>query len=237
MPRVLVTRPHEDAAPLVARLAEMGIDSVVAPMLQIMQIEGPMLDVDGVQGLLLTSANGVRALAARTERRDLPVYAVGDATALAAVVAGFANVISAAGDVDDLADLVVEHVDPGLGVLLHAAGTVRAGDLAGSLSGAGFTVRREMLYEAKPVPVLPPEAVLALENGGLDGVMIYSPRTARHFEKLVSMAGLEAALGRLTLFALSNNVDAAATLTWAGRKIAGQPEQEALLQAVRTCYY
>ena len=98
-------------------------------------------------------------------------------------------------------------------------------------------MRREVLYEGKPVPALPPEAALALENGSLDGVMIYSPRTARHFESLVRMAGIEGALARLTLFALSDNVNAAAALTWGQRIIAGQPAQEALLQAVRTCYY
>lgn len=237
MPTLLVTRPHEDAAPLVERLTEMGIDTIVAPMLEIVLHGGPMLDVDGVQGFLLTSANGVRALAARTEQRDLPVYAVGDATAGEAANSGFSNIISADGDVDDLARVIREHCDPGKGVLLHAAGTVSAGDLAGDLADAGFTVRREVLYEARPVPVLPSAAAMALENGRLDGVMIYSPRTAKQFEALVTMAGLERALARLTLFALSDNVDAAAALTWAQRKIAGQPAQEALLQAVRTCYY
>ena len=237
MPTLLVTRPHEDAAPLVYRLAEMSIDAIVAPMLEIVLLRGPMLDVGGVQGFVLTSANGVRALAARTKQRDLPVYAVGDATAREAANAGFSNIVSAAGDVDDLAGLILDHCDPGKGVLLHAAGTVSAGDLTGLLAAQGFTVRREVLYEGKPVPALPPEAALALENGSLDGVMIYSPRTARHFESLVRMAGIEGALARLTLFALSDNVNAAAALTWGQRIIAGQPAQEALLQAVRTCYY
>lgn len=237
MPTLLVTRPHADAAPLVERLTEMSIDSIVAPMLEIVPHDGPMLDVDGVQGFLLTSVNGVRALAARTEQRDLPVYAVGDATAGEAAHSGFSNIVSAAGDVDDLAGVIRAHCDPVKGALLHAAGTVSAGDLAGGLADAGFTVRREVLYEARPVPVLPPAAALALENGRLDGVMIYSPRTARHFEALVTKAGLENALTRLTLFALSENVDTAAVLTWGQRKIAGQPAQEALLQAVRTCYY
>ena len=50
------------------------------------------LDLDGVQALIATSANGVRAFAARDPRRSLPVCAVGDATARAASDAGFADV-------------------------------------------------------------------------------------------------------------------------------------------------
>ena len=55
--------------------------------------------------LLFTSANGVRALAALTPRRDLPALCVGPATAAAARQAGFVNCFEAAGDARALADL------------------------------------------------------------------------------------------------------------------------------------
>ena len=53
--------------------------------------------------LAFTSVNGVAAFAALTPRRDRPVFAVGDATAQAAHDAGFADVLSASGDLRDLA--------------------------------------------------------------------------------------------------------------------------------------
>lgn len=237
MPRLLLTRPAEDAETLLARLREMGVDSLVAPLLEIEYFDGPPLDVDGVQGFLLTSANGVRALARRTSRRDIPCYAVGEATARQAAEQGFAAVKSADGDVDDLARLVDNECKPEAGALLHAAGTVSAGDLAALLAPAGFNVRRERLYEAKMVDRLTKTAQDELGHGDLDGVVLYSPRTARHFVKLVADAGLSAALGRLTLFALSENVDRAAAGIWAKRIVAAHPDQESLLDAVRTCYY
>ncbi|WNK00354.1 uroporphyrinogen-III synthase [Thalassospiraceae bacterium LMO-JJ14] len=237
MPRLLLTRPADDAETLVVRLREMGVDSLVAPLLEIEYFNGPPLDVDGVQGFLLTSANGVRALARRTERRDIPCYAVGDATARQAAEQGFESVQSADGDVDDLARLVGEECTSEAGALLHAAGTVSAGDLAALLAPVGFNVRRERLYEARTVDRLAKTAQDAIEHGDLDGVVLYSPRTARHFVKLVAEAGLSAALGGLTLFALSENVDQAAAGTWAERIVAAHPDQESLLDAVRTCYY
>jgi len=237
MPRLLITRPAEDARPLIDRLHDLGIDSLAAPMMEIVHANGAALDLDNVQGFLLTSANGVRALAARTERRDIPCFAVGDATARMARELGFSEVESADGDVDDLARLVISRARPDAGALLHAAGTVSAGDLSGTLTAAGFEVRREVLYEARTLDTLGPDARDALQSGTLDGVIVYSPRTARHFVDLVRVAELEAALGRLTLFALSGNVSAAADGTWKKRIIAAHPDQESLLQAVRTCYY
>jgi len=237
MPRLLITRPAEDARPLIDRLHDLGIDSLAAPMMEIVYADGAPLDLENVQGFLLTSANGVRALAARTERRDIACFAVGDATARMARALGFSAVESADGDVDDLARLVVSRARPDAGALLHAAGTVSAGDLSGTLTAAGFAVRREVLYEARTLDTLGSDARDALQSGDLDGVIVYSPRTARHFCKLVGDAGLDAVLERLTLFALSDNVSAAADGPWKKRIVAVHPHQESLLQAVRTCYY
>ena len=237
MPRLLLTRPEDDSAGLAAALSDMGVTTLIAPLLWVENVPGPMFDLDNTQGVLLTSANGARAMAARTVRRDIPVYAVGDATARMASNLGFTDISSAHGDVDDLANLVRERCRPDQGVMFHAAGSVTAGDLAAMLAPFGFQVRREMLYEAKTPDTLPDAAVRTLEDSVLDGVVLYSPRTARTFDALVGKAGLTDALAGLRLFALSKNVDAATTSRWAERIIAEQPDQESLLHAVRACYY
>lgn len=237
MPRLLLTRSEEDSAGLAAALSDMGVTSLIAPLLRVENVPGPELNLDNTQGVLLTSANGARAMAMRTARRDVPVYAVGDATARTASVLGFTDISSARGDVDDLAVLVRERCNPDYGALFHAAGSVIAGDLAAMLAPFGFEVRREMLYEAKTPDALPDAAARALEDGILDGIVLYSPRTARTFDVLVEKAGLTDALAGLRLFALSKNVDAATTSRWAERIVAGHPDQESLLDAVRACYY
>src|SRR6185312_15240294 len=172
--RALVTRPEEDAAPLAAALAERGIDVTLEPLLAIRPLPEAPLDLAGVQALLFTSANGVRSFAELAGGRDLPgwralpVFAVGNATAAAAHNAGFTRVESAAGDVATLAKLATERLDPKAGALFHAAGSAVAGDLAGLLEQAGFTLRREMLYEARPADQLSPATVTNLSNGWFD---------------------------------------------------------------------
>lgn len=236
MPTVLITRPAEDATSLADRLAAFGVDSLIAPMMEIAPLPGPALDTDGLAGFLVTSANGARALAARTDRRDLAAHAVGAASAETLRGLGFARVTAAGGDVDSLTAHVAEICRPGDGPLLHAAGSVTAGDLKGALAARGYAVRVEKLYEARAVATLPQAARDALTAGTLDGVMLYSPRTARIFADLVARAGLTPALAGLDLFALSANVDAASPGPWGARHVSPSPDQESLLRMVRTCY-
>src|SRR5690606_27102392 len=94
--RILITRPEAEAASLVARLRERGMEADAAPMLAIVPQLPDAKDLQtalaGVTALLFTSANGVRAFAAASSRRDFTVYAVGEASAQAAMEAGFTDV-------------------------------------------------------------------------------------------------------------------------------------------------
>ena len=62
--RVLLTRPREDSEGLAAQLAARGVDSFIEPLLEVRFRDGPPLELAGVAALLMTSGNGVRALAA-----------------------------------------------------------------------------------------------------------------------------------------------------------------------------
>jgi uroporphyrinogen-III synthase len=233
--RLLITRPREDAARLAADLARHGIESLVEPLIRIHYHAQVDLDLADIQVLLATSANGVRAFALANDRRDLPVLAVGDATARTARSAGFERVESARGDVASLAALARRHCDPAAGALLHVAGSAVAGDLAGLLSADGFHVRRAVLYEARPIGALSAAAVAALERDELDGVALFSPRTAATWARLVSAAGVTQCCRRLVAFCLSAAVaDAAGAVSWQRLQVAKQATQGALLADVLT---
>jgi uroporphyrinogen-III synthase len=227
---VLITRPSEDAAPLAARLERLGHRTVIEPMLEIERLPGPALDLEGIQAFLFTSANGVRAAAARTVERMLPALAVGDATARAAREAGFQAVLAAGGTVGDLAVLAARTLDPGGGRLLHAAGTVVAGDLAGDLEGRGFAVDRQVLYAAHPASALSESTIRLLYAGTIDAILFFSPRTVKSFVKLAGKSGLEDRLSGVVALCLSEAVaDVARTVPWSGIRVAGTPDQDALI--------
>ncbi len=235
--RALITRPEEDAAPLAEALAAKQVEVTVEPLLAIRVLDEPAVDLDGVQALLFTSANGVRAFAARSERRDIGVLTVGEASAEAARAAGFTHVESAGGDVGDLVRLVKARLDPAGGPVFHAAGSVVAGDLAGQLSEAGYSLRRVMLYEARPAESLSPETLTILAGHGFDLVLFFSPRTATTFVELLgkaddpraALAGCAAA----DALCLSPAVAAAAqAIEWKSVRYAENPDLPSMLRLV-----
>ena len=232
--RVINTRPASDAAPLTRALTDMGHAVIAAPLLEVRLRSGAEpLDLDRVQAVLATSANGVRAFAEASEIRNLPLFAVGDASARVARELGFAGVTSAAGDVETLAAAVVEALDPADGILLHIAGTEVAGDLAGALTAANFEVRRVTLYEARAAESLPNGCAAALARGDADAVVFFSPRTARTFVRLAGDAGLADACQMLNAYCLSPAVAVEIDgLTWRGVHVAARPDQDSLLECV-----
>ncbi len=231
--RALVTRPREDAAPVAAELRALGVEAVVEPMLDIEPTPAAAIDLEGVQAILLTSRNGVRALASATARRDVPVYAVGDSTAGLARDAGFAAVVSAAGDGESLAGLVAARLDPAAGPLCHGVGAHVAGDLAARLARRGFAVRRQVLYAARAATALSAELRGMLSAGELDLALFFSPRTARTFASLLRRAGIAASCRAADAICLSAAVAGAlAGIVWRAVHVADRPDMAALLACV-----
>lgn len=227
----LLTRPERDARETARRLREYGHEAVLVPLLEISELPGDPLDLAGVQALIATSANGVRAFVTRQggPPAGLRVLCVGDATARAAQQSGLYDVISADGDVGDLARLAGDRLDPPAGALLHVAGSKVAGELAGMLVALGFTYRREVIYDAKTADVLPGDAARAIRDGTVEGVLLYSPRTARTFDRLVTGAGLRDACAGIDAHCLSANVADAAGGPWRAVHIARHPTEDDLI--------
>jgi uroporphyrinogen-III synthase len=228
--RLIITRPRADAEVLGARLREMGHQVLLEPMLTIQNLPEGRLDLAGAAALLLTSANGARALAEHAERRDLPVLAVGEATAAAARRAGFREVTAAAGDVTGLAALVRQRLAPEDGALVHVAGSAVAGDLAGDLGADGYKLRRAVLYRADAARRFSPPCRAALASCEIDGVLFFSPRGAATFVKLLRRDDLLDMARGVVLYGLSPAVtQAGAGAPWKRRLTAPTPRQDELL--------
>jgi uroporphyrinogen-III synthase len=187
-------------------------------------------DLSGVQALLCTSANGVRALARITTERELPLLAVGDATASRARAEGFTDVASAAGSLADLVGLAMMRLRPQRGTLVHVSGEAVAGDLGGALRARGFTVERNVLYDTRPVAALSRPAIRALCSDMIDFALFFSPRTAAIFVRLANSADVAACCQRITALSISEATDTAlSALSWRDRQFAQKPSQPALL--------
>lgn len=229
--RILITRPADDARELSQKLVAMGHEAVIAPLLKILYADGSEIPLDGVQAILATSANGVRAIARRTTRRDVPLFAVGPQTEAEARALGFLHVRNAEGDATALSRATLSWAKPDDGVLLHAAGAEAPKLLAMELEKHGFTVRREVLYEARIAGSLPDIAAEALRSNTLDAVMHFSPRVATAFADCVREADLAAHCKRLLAICISEAAaKALSPLHFREMRIAKRPNQQALLE-------
>ena len=173
-PRVWVTRAEPGAGRTAARLRELGYHPIIAPVLKIERIEGVRIDLDAVAALAFTSINGVSAFAELSDRRDLPTFCVGDATADAARELGFTEVRSASGDVQALGRLIAAAAPQG--AVLVPGAEQPAGDL-GAAAGGSIPIRRLPVYRTVETKLEPPPAC--------DAVLIHSPRAAVALRPLI----------------------------------------------------
>lgn len=233
MRRVLITRPIDDAAPLVEQLNARGVEALVEPMMTIRSTEEPAPDMSDAQGLLFTSANGVRGFVARSDRRDVQVFAVGEATAEAARRAGFDRVEVAGGDAAALAALVTAKCKPDAGKLVHVAGTHVAGNLSERLAAAGFSVERAVLYDALSAHRFSTGTVESLKRREIEAVLLFSPRTAEIFMTLADESGAEHGLSAAAAICLSQAVaDRLPASRFREVVVADRPDQPSMLDAL-----
>lgn len=230
--RVLVTRPIEDAEETATRLRDRGHATVIASLLDVRFRDGPELSLDGIQAIVATSANGIRALVRRSQRRDTRIFAIGPQTASAARAAGFADVQNSRGDSIALADAISGWADRGKGDLLHVAGNEATGKLAMQLSEHGFILRREVLYDVVPVDTLPTAAEKALRDRELDAVLLFSPLSAQTFAKCVEAVQLQRACREMISVCISRAAADRVGLVFRETRISLSPAESEMLDAL-----
>lgn len=224
--RLLVTRPLEDAGTLERRLVALGHQVITSPLLTIAPRADIVIPAEPYQAIALTSANAIRCLQDSGHLdglRHLPVLAVGPQSAAAARQAGFANITEAGGDGIGLARYMIGALDPQAAPVLYLSGLDTASDFTGLLENGGLSTRRVIVYEARPAVTLAPEAA------GAEGVLLYSPRSARIWLDLAKHQAIPADV--MVHYCLSANIAAILPDAFATR-VAARPVEEALLEII-----
>ena len=232
--RLLVTRPEPDALLLKARLETLGHEATVAPLLSVSFENADDIDLSEVQALIATSRNGLKALRVQSAHKIaalLPIYVVGKATAKEAQALGFTEIITGGGAVADLIPEIVASADPQSDVLLHLAGDEVAGTLASELELHGFRVMQPIVYRMVPATSFDADTADQIATGEIDGVLLFSPRTASIYVNLINQHELQPATQRLRHFCLSEAVARRlAPIATPHTEIADSPTLEAMLE-------
>lgn len=192
----------------------MGMEVIACPLFGIEPVEWSVPGPGDFDGLLLTSANAVRQAGSGLERlRQLPVHAVGGATATAARELGLS--VETVGESDIVALLAM--LPPG-NRLLHLAGEDHR-------DPGDERIDRRIVYRsaAIPQPSLPPLEGLV--------VAVHSPRAGSR------LAELAARRGKTAIAAISKAAAYACGAGWERVEFAEKPDDKCLLAlAARLCH-
>jgi len=222
---LLILRPEPGASATAERARSMGLEAVRAPLFEVKAIPWHAPPAVRFDALLMTSANAARLGGPQLRSlRELPCYAVGEATAEAARAAGWEEVRTGDGDAARLADMAAGE---GAGRLLHLCGEDRR-----RIAEERIEITPVVVYRSDPVTALPAEARAAAETGAI--ALIHSPRAGAAFGTLVDEAGLDRA--RIMLATISEAALEAAGDGWAGGAASPLPRDGALLAlAAKLC--
>lgn len=219
--KLIITRPMGDALPLARKLEARGHEAIIAPLLKIEARDGGALPEKTYQAMCITSANAFVNPEILSARQSVPLYCVGPQSAEAARRAGFSDVRARGGNVHGLAEAISRELKATDGPLLYLSGQETSGDLQGLLGGQGFAVDRVVAYDAVPLALTLTQAELSLA----DGVLLYSPRSARLWVEALASRRVK---DRFVLYCMSQNV--ARNLPLGSRiRIARQPNEDHML--------
>lgn len=155
MPRIALTTTPDRAARLARLCEQRGLEPVRLPCIEFVPAEEDNLDptrrrVAQADWLVVTSSRAISALWPHGGMPDVPVAAVGPATAQAVRASGGRSVVVGDGGADELVDLVAGRLSGASVAFPHAEGaghtTIEA------LESAGATVDAWAVYEIRPVP-------------------------------------------------------------------------------------
>ena len=191
------------------------MEAVALPLFELEPVDWRQPDLGEFDGILLTSANAVNMGGLNLERlRSLPVHAVGDATAVAAEVAGFGVASIGSGGVEDLLD----SIEPGTR-LLHLCGEDRRAP-----ENPRPHIHCITVYRARAVDR--PIGLGALRD---QVAAVHSPRAAKRLAELVPAEDR----ANIRIAAISQACAEALGPGWAEVRVAKSPTDSALLALAR----
>ncbi|AFL54110.1 uroporphyrinogen-III synthase [Sinorhizobium fredii] len=232
--RVLVTRPRPAAERTALKLAAMGHQPVVLPLMQAQHFAGAVRA--GFErrhdAIAVTSAEAVHALAGLGPALDAhlatPFFAVGSATARAAAELGFADIRVGAGTGEALAETVAGLLGPETGSLLYFAGLPRADGFEHALRERSIDHVTVECYRMSPVGHAPGTLPALVQSGPFDAVLLYSRETARRLVALLRESGLDCADVSARYLCLSASVKEVLPAGVAA-DVAAAPDEKSLL--------
>ncbi|MGB3795337.1 MAG: uroporphyrinogen-III synthase [Alteraurantiacibacter sp.] len=217
---IFVIRPEPGLQSTLQSARDMGLAAVGLPLFEVMPLRWEAPEAADFDALLLGSANAVRHGGKMLEQvMDLPVHAVGQATADAASEAGLTVDRIGEGGLQAVLD---ENDKPTRYLRLGGVEKVE-------LDAGIHTITGRAVYDVRALPISG-SSQIGLRTG-TPCVLLHSAAAARHFGAEIDRIGLDRSA--IHLACIGQRVATAAGPRWANVQSAPQPNDADLLALAR----
>lgn len=238
--RALITRPTQDALRTAKALESLHVESLIEPLLTITPLQGiaqewHKIDQSHLQGLIVTSANAIRAFAEQIESRNPLVFCVGPQSQEAAESLGFTKLIASEGDGFTLAHDIMDMYSPKqCGSFVYLAGKQTDGSLENILTSRGYQLHKICTYDATPKTDFSSAIRDGLQSNQIDWVLLYSARSAHIFLSLMRKYQLLPQLQHIHAFCLSQHIANVLweNAPWKAIHVAQKPSHDGMMQLI-----
>jgi len=188
---ILFTRPLEDCHEMILRFQSLGHEISHLPLIKIEGLKHETPNYSEFKGIIFTSANAIKFLDIKNIDKKLKCFCVGSATEKKARSAGFQNVFSADGNVNNLKELILQNFKPSEGKLIYISGEIISSDLDKELISSGYTIERLINYRANSIEKYNGGFIEKLKLKMPEITYIYSQNSAISFLKVIKNYQLE----------------------------------------------
>lgn len=226
---VLVVRPEPGLSASLAAANALGLNAIGYPLFEIRSAAWQCPDPESIDALIVGSANAFRHGGRGLELlKGKLVYAVGESTADAARVAGFAIAATGSGGLQNVLDALPARTAANTGTaplrLLRIAGA----EHVALRPPLGVQMHTVIAYEAVACEL--PEPLRALQDLDLT-VMLHSAAAAEQFDRESRRLALHRS--RIALMVIGPRVAAAAGTGWRAVHVSPAPNDHAMLELTR----
>ena len=203
---ILITRPLIDAEDLMGKLFSLGHKIIHIPTLQVKPVTNQKCDAKNYDAFIFTSANAIRNLKLLNEDKKKLCFCVGSITEKIVRQKGYANTISAGGNVNALKNIILNSDFDKKKKIAYFCGDYISIDLDLDLKMEGYLVDKVINYSSEKIVDLNNENEKILNNHPPDIIFVYSKRSAESFVELVKKYTLNGLMTGSRVLCISEKV-------------------------------
>lgn len=235
----LITRPINDIELCKNLLLDLGIKSIIDPLLEInyINLDKLYLTQEEIEFTIITSKNALRGLNKLIINKATPLLVVGPATAALARTLGFKNIKFIGQDAAELINYINQYYVPNDKIIIYLSAKIISSNIDDILMKQGFNMHRVVVYEAKAKEDFYKETIDLLRVGKIELFIFLSVRTAAIFVDLVNKNQLNNVFYLKKAFVLSYNIaKVLQKLSWHSINIAKEKNLKSLINSIGEFY-